>query len=49
MINYDGNDVGIKNGSHRYNIELGQDMDTNILNIKRTSVWWWLLCAISNT
>ena len=38
MINYDGNDVGIKNGSHRYNIELGQDMDTNILNIKRTSV-----------
>ena len=38
MINYDGNDVGIKNGSHRYNIDLGQDMDTNILNIKRTSV-----------
>ena len=38
MINYDENQVRIKNGSHRYNIELGQDMDTNILNIKRTSV-----------
>ena len=49
MINYDENQVRIKNGSHTYNIELGQDMDTNILDIKCTSVWWWLLCAISNT
>ena len=30
------------------NIELGQDFDTNILNTKRVSVWWWLQ-EISNT
>ena len=29
-------------------VELGQDVDTNILNIKCVSVWWWLY-AISNT
>ena len=28
-------------------IEAGEDMDTNILNIKCVSVWWWL-CAMSN-
>ena len=39
----------IKIGSHRYDINrIWPDMDTNVLNIKCVSVWWWL-CAISNT
>ena len=29
----------MKNRSHRYEIGLGLDMNTNIVNIKRVSVW----------
>ena len=39
----------MKNKSHRYDVtDIGQDMVTNILNIKCVSAWWWL-CAIKNT
>ena len=29
-------------------IDLGLDMDTNIIIIKSLSVWWWCLYVLSN-
>ena len=40
--------IKMKNKSHRMDIRIGLEMNTNIVNIKSVSVWW-ALYVLSNT
>ena len=40
MINQNENESGNEKISHRYNINIDRNIDTNIVNTKSVSVWW---------